>query len=344
MKKLFFLLLFPLLLFGNMAKPWMDGSQHSTLYGVGNASVKSEVIDIRLVKEPVDEIYFADYTIKYRVYSPQKQTLPLLFIAINLYDNTEVKVNGVSKKIELIDIEKKKYPFIQQNETGFFVQYSHSDKVSVDPNSLLYFSADLMEGENIIEVKYEANLEYNTYGFIKDYKLKYSLYPSKFWKSFGPIDINLILDNGVEFKDSNLGDEKKEKNILKWKIDPQNQENMTIEVSEKPSFISKILLFLNPFGIAILSLIAMSFIHFKLMKRNTKMYILVLGIVLVPILFYVIYLLSFDLINFSLGKRFTKHGYVFLYVVTYPILLLFYWILMLLIFRRIKRNQNPASS
>lgn len=131
---------------------------------------------------------------------------------------------------------------------------------------------------------------------------------------------------------------------MKWKIDPQNHENMTIEVSEKPSFISKILLFFNPFGIAVLSLIAMSFIHFKLMKRNTKMYILVLGIVLVPILFYVIYLLSFDLIDFSLGKRFTKHGYVFLYVVTYPILLLFYWILMLLIFRRIKRNQNPASS
>lgn len=344
MKKLFFLLLFPLLLFGNMAKPWMDGSQHSTLYGVGNASVKSEIIDIRLVKEPDEGIYFANYTIKYHIYSPQKQTLPLLFIAINLYDNTEVKVNGVSKKIELIDIEKKKYPFIQQDETGFFVKYSQSDKVSVDPNSLLYFSADLVEGDNIIEIKYDANLEFNTYGFIKNYKLEYSLYPSKFWKSFGPIDINLILDNGVEFKDSNLGDEKKEKNILKWKIDPQNQENMTIEVSEKPSFISKILLFFNPFGIAVLSLIAMSFIHFKLMKRNTKMYILVLGIVLVPILFYVIYLLSFDLINFSLGKRFTKHGYVFLYVVTYPILLLFYWILMLLIFRRIKRNQNPASS
>lgn len=343
MKKLFFLL-FPLLVFGNMAKPMMDGSQHSTLYGVGNASVKSEVIDIRLVKEPDEGIYFANYTIKYHIYSPQKQALPLLFIAINLYDNTEVKVNGVSKKIELIDIEKKKYPFIQQDATGFFVKYSQSDKVSVDPNSLLYFSADLVEGDNIIEVKYHANLEFNTYGFIKNYKLEYSLYPSKFWKSFGPIDINLILDNGVEFKDSNLGDEKKEKNILKWKIDPQNQENMTIEVSEKPSSISKILLFFNPFGIAVLSLIAMSFIHFKLMKRNTKMYILILGIVLVPILFYVIYLLSFDLIDFSLGKRFTKHGYVFLYVVTYPILLLFYWIVMLLIFRRIKRNQNPASS
>lgn len=189
----------------------MDGSQHSTLYGVGHASVKSEVIDIRLVKEPDEGIYFADYTIKYRVYSPQKQTLPLLFIAINLYDNTEVKVNGVSKKIELIDIEKKKYPFIQQDETGFFVQYSHSDKVSVDPNSLLYFSADLVEGDNIIEVKYDANLEFNTYGFIKNYKLEYFLYPSKFWKSFGPIDINLILDDGVEFKDSNLGDEKKKK-------------------------------------------------------------------------------------------------------------------------------------
>lgn len=339
MKKIFFLLLFPLLMFGNMAKPWMDGSQHSVLYGVGNASVKSEIIDIRLVKESVDEIFFAKYSIKYRIYSPQKQTLPLLFIAINLNDEKEVKVNGVSKTTELLNIEKKKYPFIQKNESGFFVKYHQSDKVPVNPNDLLYFSADLVEGENIIEVTYNADLEYNTYGFIQNYKLEYSLYPSKFWKSFGQIEVNLILDDGVEFKDSNLGSEKKEGNIYQWKISPQNHENIAITVSEKTSFISKILLLLDPFGIALIALVGMFLIHLKLIKRSSKKYILVVGIILVPILFYVIYFLSFDLIDFSLGKSYTKHGYVFLYVVTYPLLLLFYWILMWQIYKRRKQNQ-----
>ena len=63
------------------------------------------------------------------------------------------------------------------------------------------------------------------------------------------------------------------------------------------------------------------------MKKNSKTYVLVLGIILVPILFYVVYFLSYNLIDFSLGKEHTRHGYIFFIVLTYPILLLFYWIL-----------------
>ena len=326
-----------------MAKPWMDGSQHSVLFG-GNASVKREIIDIRIIEEPLEKIHFASYTIKYYIYSPQKQTLPLLFIAIGLQGEQGIKVNNRASKIEPLDLEKKSYPFLKKNIMGTFVKYDVANELPINQSDLIYFSADLNEGENIIEVRYDAQMEYNTYGFIKNYKLEYSLSPSKYWKSFGPIEVNLNLNNQLEFKESNLGQEKESNNILKWTIRPQNRDKIEIKLSEKISFISKILLAIDPFGLAVISLLAMFFIHLKLMKKKPNKWILILGIILVPILFYVFYFLSYDLINFSLGKTHTKHGYIFFIVFTYPILLIFYGILMWQIYRRRKANQSIENS
>lgn len=344
MKKILLLfLIFPLLIFGNMAKPYMDGSQHSVLFG-GDASVKREIIDIRIIKEPVDKIHFANYTIKYFIHSSQKQKLPLLFIAIGLSGEQEVKVNHQATKIEPLDLEKKTYPFLKKNVMGTFVKYDIANELPINQDDLIYFSADLDEGKNIIEVKYDAQMEFNTYGFIKNYKLEYSLFPSKYWKSFGPIEVNLDLNNQVEFEESNLGQQKQSNNILKWTITPQNRDKIEIKLSEKTSFISKILLAIDPFGLAIISFIAMFFAHLKLMKKNLNKWTLILGIILVPILFYVFYFLSYDLINFTLGKSHTKHGYIFFIIVTYPILLLFYGIVMWQIYKRRKTKQSIENS
>lgn len=338
MKKIFFLLLlFPLLMFSNMAKPWMEGSQHSVLFG-GDASVKKESIVIRIVKDSLNH-HYANYSIKYHIYSPQKQTLPLLFVAIDLSEKQDVKVNNRVATIQPLDFEKKTYPFIKKNANETFITFDGKQEFYINQNDLIYFSADLEKGDNIIEVQYDGKMEYNTMGFVTNYKLEYSLSPSKYWKSFGPIDVTLILNNQTEFKESNLGKEKDSGNILKWTITPQNRDNIEITVSEKISFISKVLVAIGPFGISAIALVAMFFVHLKLIKKNPKILVLILGIILVPILFYAIFLLSYSLIDFSLGKSSTKHGYVFLYVVTYPVLLLFYGIIMWLIHKRIKAKQ-----
>lgn len=321
-----------------MAKPWNDGSEHSVLFGAENASVTRETIDIRLIKEAAENHYFARYKIRYIINSQQKQTLPLLFVAINLFDNSEIKVNNRLTKIQPLDFEKNNYAFINKTDAGTFVKYDRSNKMPVNQNHLIYFAAELEKGDNVIEVSYEAQLLHNTFGFIKKYELEYSLAPSKFWKSFGPIDVKVTFDDELEFRKSNLGKAKEDKNTLKWTITPQNRENFIILITEKTSFISKVLLFLDPFGISFIALLAMSFVHLRLMRKHPKTYVLILGIVLVPILFYVIYFLSFSLIDFSLGKDYTKHGYVFLYVVTYPLLLLIYGVLMWMLYKRRKAN------
>ncbi|UUV20477.1 hypothetical protein [Paenimyroides aestuarii] len=325
MKKIIVLLfLFPSILFANMAKPWVDGSMHSVLFGAANATVKNEIIDIRLVRDSIEETYFANFSIKYRILSEQKQKLPLLFIAIDLYDKKYIKVNNQSTVILPLDFEKNTYPFFKKNEKGTFIMYDKYNEVPVNQNDVIYFSADLEKGENVIEVRYDASLQYNTYGFVTTYELLYSLSPSKFWKSFGDIEVNLILDENLEFIKSNLGAEKTENKILHWNISPKNHENIAISITEKTSFLSKILLFLQPLGISILALIGMLFLHFKWMKFNPTRNTLFFGLIIFPILFFVVYFLSFHLIDFSLSKTNTKHGYTFFIVIIYPIVLLLY--------------------
>lgn len=332
----FLLCIFPLLVFGNMAKPWVDGSQHSVLFGSSNAVVKREIIDIRLIKEPVDQYYYAEYKIKYFIHSDEKQTLPLVFLALGISDGKEIKINNRPALIQKLDFEKNDYSFIEKKKNGMFLKYAEDSEVMVNPEELIYLSANLEKGENIIEVNYDAFLQYNTFGFIRNYKLEYSLYPSKFWKSFGRIEVNLKIDDDAEITESNLGDFDIKNNVAKWTIKSGNQENIKIVISEKTSILSKILMFINPLGIAFLGLIGLFFINLKLLKRNPKTYIFVLGIILVPILFYVIYFLSYDLINLSLGKKHTKHGYIVFIVFTYPLLLLIYWLAMWLIRKEIK--------
>ncbi|KFC18484.1 hypothetical protein [Chryseobacterium sp. FH1] len=332
----FLLCIFPLLVFGNMAKPWVDGSQHSVLFGSSNAVVKREIIDIRLIKEPVDQYYYAEYKIKYYIYSDEKQTLPLVFLALGISNEKEIKINNRPASIQKLNFEKNDYSFIEKKKDGMFLKYSEDSEIIVNPEELIYFSANLAKGENVIEVKYDAFLQYNTFGFIRNYELEYSLYPSKFWKSFGPIEVNLKIDDDAEITESNLGDFDIKDNLAKWIIKSGNHENIKITISEKTSVFSKVLMFIDPLGIAFLGLIGLFLINLKLLRRNAKTYVFVLGIILVPILFYVIYFLSYDLINLSLGKKHTKHGYIFFIVFTYPFLLLFYWLVMWQIRKRIK--------
>lgn len=135
MKKIFLFFLFtPLLLFSNMAKPWMDGSQHSVLFGSGKVSVQKEIIDIRLKTSSGNEIYFANYKIRYHIFSEQKQTIPLLFIAIDLKSAQNIKVNQIPTEAERLDLEKKEYSFIKKTDKGIFVKYDKVSDVPVNPS------------------------------------------------------------------------------------------------------------------------------------------------------------------------------------------------------------------
>lgn len=328
MRKLLFLLL-PILTFGNMAKPWVDGSVHSSLFGANNCKVIRENLNIKF--EKVEDIYFTKYKIKYVINSSFNEKLPLLFIGLDLHDNKRVIVNGKQVKITNHNLDNLSK-----------IKYDNENNTSINPEDLIYFEAELKEGENIVFIEYDANLEFNTQGFVREYQLKYSLYPSRFWESFGNIFIEIELGNDLEIINSNIGKFETKNNISKLKLTNIPVDVIHLEFRTKINLISKVLLYITPFGISILCLIIMFIIHKKLIKKKylsdvkDYKYVLSVGNILIPILYYFFYFVSFDLIDFSLRQGKSKHGYVFLFIFTLPILMLIYSIITYFIDRSYK--------
>ncbi len=187
-----------------------------------------------------------------------------------------------------------------------------------------------------------AYLGYNRYGFVKQYSLSYSLYPSKFWKSFGSINIELEADDAIAIYASNIGNPVEKDTKFKWKINQVTTTTIELIITKKISLLSEILLFLHPFGISFSAFIFLFILHYKSIikkykfKNNNYKFSLSIGNFIIPILFYVLFFMSYTLIDFSLGQSNSKHGYVFLFIFTLPFFWLFYGLLMLIIDRKLK--------
>ncbi len=320
-----------------MAKPWVDGSTHSTLYGATNCKVIKENIYIKLINK--DDICFSKFKIKYSIYSNVNQTVPLLFIGIGLSDRKLVTINNIETQI-------KKY----NTKNTSKISFSKNDSLSVNEDDLIYFDANLKEGENTIYVEYDADMEFNTTGFIRTYKLNYSLYPSKFWESFGPIKIDLFLGENLRISSSNIGEAKIQNKTAYWEIKTIKNDIIELEISNKTNIISDILLFLNPIGISFMFLVIMFIYHTKLLiekhkQKNLKYNsILSLGIIIIPILFYVVFFYSFSLIDYTLGQEKSSHGYTFLFIFTLPFLIIIYGIIIWLFDRKLKLKHSTTNN
>ncbi|NJM80065.1 MAG: hypothetical protein HC854_11405 [Flavobacterium sp.] len=199
-----------------MAQPWADGSIHSTLFSSKKCHVKNEKLLIKLLHD--DYEYYANYKIKYTIYSDDEATIPLLFLGIGLKERKIIKINNQITKIINLDTDVENFPFLRDIDTITEVKYVANDTLKVKREDLIFFEAKLKKGLNTIYVEYDGNLEYNTYGFLRNYKLNYSLYPSKFWTSFGPIEVSLDLGNELEIKSNNIGNPKLSNNLAKWTI------------------------------------------------------------------------------------------------------------------------------
>lgn len=332
MKKLLFLLL-PLLTFGNMANPWVDGSRHSNLYGTLNCKVLHEDLHIKIEK---DENYFhSKFRVKYIIESKVKQTTDLLFIGLDLKEKKQILVNG--KIVEIKDFD---------TNNASKVYYSEKESVNVNDEHLLYFVANLEKGKNEIIVEYLAHLDIYTLGFLKEYNLKYSLYPSKFWDSFGDIDIVIQFDEKLEMISSNIGKFQIKNNFAKLKLQSIPVDKMELQFKIKPNVLAKILIYISPFGISNICLIFLFIIHLILIKKKhlyqTKKYkyVLLIGNIIIPILYYFIYFYAYDLIDFTLSQERSIHGYSFLFIFTLPILMFVYTAITILIDRKLLQNKT----
>ena len=339
----------------NMAKPYNEGSEHSMLLFNKEIKVTKEFIKINILRDTTNgyNYYSAHYAISYEINASKNQSLPLLFIAINLESNPIIKLNGKIVKIE--DLKKnygkdplEQYSFIkpyEKNQVRIFYKKDESQIVSLD--DLVYFNANLISGKNLITVEYNAALGSNNFGFVRYFDLEYALFPSKYWKSFGPIQIELNLPEELRIRSSSLPNPERNENKFSWTLNQIPDEDLKISLNPKLPFFTKILLTIDPLGIALIFTLAAAFIHYKQIKNHRQSlkkkynWALAIGIFLVPVLFYTVYFSSFSLIDWILGDiSLNKHGYIFLFIFTLPIFWIIYGLILWAIDIWLKNKYN----
>ena len=338
--------------YGNMAKPYVDGTESSTLFGTKNCSVLSERIDITAIapRNIDDYAYQLKYKISYRIAADQQGLLPLLFIAINMEAPKSVIVNG--KRISLQTLRKEnvnRFKFISPSSSGGeFYDIKFEDETKnwgVLLQQLMYFEAEIIKGENTITVEYEGSAEYNVFGLLRQYEIQYVLFPSNYWKSFGPIEVNLKLPKEAQVRNVNIG---KLQNLsngnYKLIIDKVTKDDLVIKFSKKISTFAAVLLFVEPFGLAVIAFMISAFFHIRWLIRRRKQhplkynYVVPLGMFAVTIITYGVFALGFDLIRWVLNDVALKSGYVLLIIFTAPFFLLFYGLATWLVDFQIKKQ------
>ena len=360
----YFLLLFMLMtcirIYGNMAKPYSDGTTSSPIFGSKDCKVLSEKMDLTVVssdKHDDDfEFYRIKYKVSYQIYSEKEARLPLLFIAQNMASESMVSVNG--KKINTPKITNQnisQFSFIhkdQNSEDSYDIRFEQNSPKYVSLHELIYFETDLQKGENNIVVEYEGIPEYNIYGLLREFKIAYALYPSNYWKSFGPIEINLHLPSNLEIIKTNIGKLQEGQNgNYKIQINEITQEELEITFSKKVSVLGKILLFLQPIGIMAIGFLIMVYFHIRwILNRRRKQpkkfnYTVLLGSLIIAILTSLVFIFSYDFIQWVVDEQGMKQGYVLLAVfVIFPNIIVFYtlfaWIIDFRYKIKINRHTN----
>ena len=135
----------------------------------------------------------------------------------------------------------------------------------------MLFRSLCKKGENTIEVSYTAFPEVLRDDFLPLYDLEYSTYPSKFWKTFPKIEVEIYFPKELEFEQSSM--EKEEYRVsdqlFQEKIKDITYGNHYWRFSPKPSWFGRIVLTINPLGFgAILFLVAAGLHIYTIRKKN----------------------------------------------------------------------------
>lgn len=332
----------------NMAKPYNEGSEHSILFSSKSIDVLRENINIKIIQ---DDGYFAKYQIKYELNSPSAMSLPLLFIAANLFNDPIVRVNG-----QLIPITRLKKNTTGELNTFSFIKpyqeeyvhlyYEKNESTLVRVDDLAYFITKLKAGQNTITVEYNARLETNNFGFTRNLGLEYSLFPSKYWKSFGPIHIDMQLPEKYKLGDASIGNpDQKTDNHLIWTLKNIPTADLRINLKPVVPLFSAILLFLDPLGISALAFLVLVYFHVKLTRKHrlhqkaTYNWNLAIGNLAVPPLTYLLYFCCYNLVDWTLGDlSLGRHGYVLLLAFTLPVFWVIYTLVMWLLDLHFKKK------
>ncbi len=338
------LLLAALALSANMANPFGPHSITAQLVPSGKAKVLRERIDIQLVQDTLDYDYQSQFNIEYIIHAEENMDFPLVFLAFNLDGLEKVTVNQNEIKSLPLDPSNTKFPFLRLKDGYYEISYGKAEWERINLNDGFYFTAKLHKGENSIKVQYRALMKYDRRDILTKYEIEYLLFPSKYWSSFGPIDLYLHTGNKMKAYAQNLGVPKQQTDTLvHWVIESVGkQDSFKIEVGEKTSFLASVILWISPGLLAFISSLVLFYLHIRYIYKKYKIgqyrYALLIGNLIVPASFYSFCWFWSSLANYLVNGIFADNsrGFILLVIVTLPFIYIIYDLVLFVIDRSIR--------
>ena len=341
-----YLLLTVTTLFANMANPRSPHSITGQLVPAGKVKVTHERIDIRLLLDTTD--YHSDYrshfSIVYNIHAEEEIELPLVFLALNMDGLDRVLVNQKEIKAKAMDQPDSKFPFLRLKDGYYEISYDSDEWKRISLDDAFYFTAKLHKGENNIQVQYSAYMGYDRRDIRTRYEIDYLLFPSRYWSSFGRIDLYLHLNGAMEVLAQDLGTANLQTDsIAHWVIDQvEKKESFHIEVGLKASLIAKAILWAHPELLALIGSIFLLCLHIRgiyLKYRSGKYrYALLIGNLIIPSSFYFFIWFWSSLANYLINGIFDEksRGFILLVIFTLPLIYLIYDLVLFIIDRSIR--------
>lgn len=341
MRNVFCILLFlmlPQLLWANMASPYREGTQSGAIFTSKQIDIKREKLELNIASD----LHTGKYKVQYFIYANKEvKHLPLVFYAMDYLDSFTVWVDN--KKITLSEIPNTE---IENSESEVHklldTVFTENYYLEIDGNylhytNLKYFEIQLDSGDHVITVEYISTPGTDRSEWVEAYEYHYSLYPARFWKSFGQLEITIHANfSQFAYKD-NLGtplisnDSVRTYQFFKIPVD-----RIQLTAIPKINRLAHFLIWISPLGIAFVSLVLVALAHILFLwsfhKNNPNKkarWQVALGSLLAPIFAYIVYMYSFSKIDDVIGEYASRHhGYYFLMIVYYPIVVGVYWPLM----------------
>lgn len=333
-----------MLLFGNMANPMAPHSITGQLLPVSKVKVSSERIDIRIKRDTLEHDYQSHFTIVYHIQAAEAMNLPLLFLAYNLDGLQQVLVNQKQTEARTLDQPNATFPFLRRDNGSYEITYDSQQWRRVSLTDAFYFTARLKQGDNTVQVQYTASMGFDRRDILPKYEIDYLLFPSKYWSSFGPIDLYLHLEDNMEVAKQDIGiPEQQTTAMIHWIIRAAGaRESFHIDLSPKTSIVAKTILWVSPNLLALIGSVALLFLHLRAIYRKYALgrnrFALSIGNLIVPASFYTFAWFWSGLANYLVNGAFEQRsrGFILMVVLTLPVLYLIYGLVLFLVDRSMR--------
>lgn len=346
-----------------MASPVKKGSAVSNAFTSRNIDIIKEKI---LIFTDTD-FQKARFEIEYHIYSgSDKVKIPLLFHASGYRGDFRVRIDSSELVLTEIPAEYLINDSLTYNDFSesfvsdssddnfgkVYIKWSEESGSYYSLNELKYFETSVSKGEHTIIIEYTADAWSDRSDWIKEFYFLYSLSPAKSWKSFDSLEIQLKPENPEAVFTTNLGNpsEISDNSVYVWRFAGLPSDIIKIDYIPEVSLFSKLLLYLEPFGLTLIFTGIISLIHFLLIRSYRKNNpgrkhspVLIAGIILIPLFILIWYVYSFELIDSFIGIYAGRyHGYTFLIVLLYPVVMIVYGMIMWISDKIFKRKFSVA--